>query len=189
MADIEDTPQTDVLPDHDFHSAWGCSYSARSLLQDPQTYALWSQYLHSLSSVDRQYHSLFGAYTNLFAKFFNSYYPISLYAHATDALLPTTIASLILNTVAPSPLNFTNEHLRPKGNEPPEESGSRISDLSLLLLGWTDVHIHAPTFVAIEGIYGAGFGASGSYFQRMGNSGDCCGTSYSGCKFGNTAIF
>ncbi|RDI86905.1 hypothetical protein Vi05172_g3126 [Venturia inaequalis] len=158
MGDIAETLQTDGLPDHDFHSAWGCSYSARSLLQDPQTRALWSQYLHSPSSVDRQYHVLLGAYTNLFSEFFNSYYPISLHAHATDALLPTTIASLILNTVATSPLILTNERLRPKGDEPPEETGSRIRDFSLSLLGWTDVHIHAPTFVAIEGIYGAGFG-------------------------------
>ncbi|KAE9962851.1 hypothetical protein BLS_009959 [Venturia inaequalis] len=105
-------------------------------------------------------HALSGlrAYTNLFSEFFNSYYPISLHAHATDALLPTTIASLILNTVATSPLILTNERLRPKGDEPPEETGSRIRDFSLSLLGWTDVHIHAPTFVAIEGIYGAGFG-------------------------------
>lgn len=36
--------------------------------------------------------------------------------------------------------------------------GTRICDFSLSLLGWTDVHIHIPTFVAIEGIYGAGFG-------------------------------
>lgn len=69
-----------------------------SLLQDPQTYALWSQYLHSLYSVDRQYHTLFGAFTNLFAKFSNPYYPISLHAHATDALLltPSPASSLIL---------------------------------------------------------------------------------------------
>lgn len=158
MGDIENISQIDGLPDHDFHSAWGCSYSARSLLQDPQTRALWSQYLQAPSFVDRQYHVLLGAYTNLFAEFFNSYYPISLHAHATDALLPTTIASLILNTVATSPLIFTNELLRPKGDEPPEDTGSRIRDFSLSLLGWTDVHIHAPTFVAIEGIYGAGFG-------------------------------
>lgn len=158
MGDIEETLKTDGLPNHDFHSAWGSSYSTRSTLQDPQTRELWSQYLQSPSSVDRQYHVLLGAYTNLFAEFFNGYYPFSLHAHATDALLPTTIASLIANTVATSPLIFANEHLHPKDDEPPEETGSRIREFTLSLLGWTDVHIHAPTFITIDGTYGACFG-------------------------------
>lgn len=150
--------ETDPLPDHDFHSGWGCTYSSRSTLQDPHTRQLWLQYLASPSSVERQYHVLLTSYTNLFAEFFRSYYPISLHAHATDALLPTTIASLILNTVATSPLILNSEHLRPKADEPSEETGKRIRDFSLSLLGWNETHVHAPTFIFIEGSYGACFG-------------------------------
>ncbi|KAF2755569.1 hypothetical protein EJ05DRAFT_478545 [Pseudovirgaria hyperparasitica] len=158
MNGIKSNHQEDPLPDHDFHSVWGCSYSARSTLHDPAIRKLWEQYLVSPVSVDRQYHVLLGSYTNLFADFFGGYYPISLHAHATDALLPTTIASLVLNTVATSPLILNSEELRPKANEEPEETGSRIRDFSLELLGWTEAHVQKPTFVAIEGIYGAGFG-------------------------------
>lgn len=159
MGDHDSNHDIDPLPDHDFHSAWGCTYSARGALnKDAQTRALWLQYLSNPSLVERQFHVLLGTYTNLFANFFGSYYPISLHAHATDALLPTTIASLILNTVATSPLVSESEELRPKGNEAPEEIGTRIRDFSLALLGWTEAHIHAPSFITIEGIYGAGFG-------------------------------
>lgn len=151
--------RADPLPDHDFHSAWGCTYSSGGTLNnDPETRALWSQYLSSPSSVERRFHVLLDSYTKLFADFFGSYYPISLHAHATDALLPTTIASIILNTVATSPLVHDSEDLRPRANEPPEETGTRIRDFSLSLLGWTEAHISAPNFVAVEGIYGAGFG-------------------------------
>ncbi|KAJ4347796.1 uncharacterized protein N0V89_009166 [Didymosphaeria variabile] len=159
MSSHNNIQNIEPLPDHDFHSAWGCTYSARGAINnDPQTRALWLQYLSNPSSVERQFHVLLGSYTNLFADFFGSYYPISLHAHATDALLPTTIASLILNTVATSPLILESEELRPKGNEAPEETGTRIRDFSLALLGWTEAHIQAPNFIAIEGIYGAGFG-------------------------------
>lgn len=159
MGDHDITQDIDPLPDHDFHSAWGCTYSARGALSnDSQTHGLWLEYLANPSSVERQFHVLLGSYTNLFADFFGAYYPISLHAHATDALLPTTIASLILNTVATSPLILESEELRPKANEAPEETGTRIRDFSLALLGWTEAHINAPNFVAIEGIYGAGFG-------------------------------
>jgi hypothetical protein len=159
MGNFDTTQNPDPLPDHDFHSAWGCTYSARGALNhDAQTRALWLQYLANPTSVERQFHVLLGSYTDLFADFFSSYYPISIHAHATDALFPTTIASLILNTVCTSPLILESEELRPKANEAPEETGARVRDFSLALLGWTDAHIYAPNFVAVNGIYGAGFG-------------------------------
>lgn len=153
------TQEIDPLPDHDFHSGWGCTYSARGTTNnDAQTRALWLQYLSNPTSIERQFHVLLGSYTDLFAEFFGSYYPISLHAHATDALFPTTIASLILNTVCTSPLILDSEELRPKANEAPKETGARVRNFSLALLGWTDAHIYAPNFVAVKGTYGAGFG-------------------------------
>jgi hypothetical protein len=61
-----------------------------------------------------------GEYTNLFSEFFG-YWPISLHAHATDALAPTTVASLVLNTVATSPLVLGSEGLRARRDEGAEE--------------------------------------------------------------------
>lgn len=152
-------PDTEVLPDHDFHSGWGSSYSARGLINsDAQTRALWLQYLSNPASVERQYHVLLGGYTNLFADFFGSYYPFTLHSHATDVLIPTTIASLVLNTVATSPLVLDDENLRPQGGESGEETGTRIHNFCLDMLGWTEEHVLEPNLIAIQGIYGAGYG-------------------------------
>ncbi|KAI1431131.1 pyridoxal phosphate-dependent transferase [Xylaria sp. CBS 124048] len=144
--------------DHDFHSAWGSVYTNRSTVGDAEILPLWKQYAVDKGAVDRQYHSLLTEYTELFRKFFGGYYPISLHAHATDAIIPTTIASLILNTAATSPLILDSPVLRPKADEKSEETGMRVRAFVLDFLGWSETHVLAPTFIVADNIYGAGYG-------------------------------
>ncbi|RYC56553.1 hypothetical protein CHU98_g9657 [Xylaria longipes] len=148
----------DVLLDHDFHSAWGSVYTNRSTVGDKEILPLWQQYAVDKPAVDRKYHSILSEYTELFHKVFGGYYPISMHAHATDSLMPTTIASLILNTAATSPLVLDSPDLRPKADEKPEETGMRVRNFALNFLGWTETHVLSPTFVVADNIYGAGYG-------------------------------
>ncbi|KAI0433854.1 pyridoxal phosphate-dependent transferase [Xylaria sp. FL1042] len=144
--------------DHDFHSAWGSIYTNRSTVGDKEILPLWQEYAVDKASVDRKYKLLLDEYTDLFYKVFSGYYPISMHAHATDSIMPTTIASLILNTTATSPLILDSPSLRPKADEKPEETGMRVRDFALNFLGWDETHVLAPTFVVADNIYGAGYG-------------------------------
>ncbi|KAI1662838.1 hypothetical protein F4813DRAFT_12301 [Daldinia decipiens] len=151
-------PVLDAPLDHDFHSGWGSVYTNRSTVSDEETLPLWLQYASDKSAVDRKYQQLLHEYTDLFSDFFGGYYPISMHAHATDALLPTTIASLILNTIATSPLVFNSPTLKPKPDENPEDTGKRVRDFALGFLGWDNTHVLSPNFIVADNIYGAGYG-------------------------------
>ncbi|KAI0409926.1 pyridoxal phosphate-dependent transferase [Xylaria palmicola] len=153
----QDAPSGEPL-DHDFHSAWGSLYTNRSTVSDKEILPLWQQYAVDRPAVDRMYHSILNEYTELFHKAFGGYYPISMHAHATDSLMPTTIASLILNTAATSPLVLDSPELRPRADENPEETGMRVRSFALNFLGWTEKHVLQPTFVVADNIYGAGYG-------------------------------
>ena len=144
-------------PDHDFHNAWGCSYSDGTL-GDDGTSQLWQDYALNPAAVGRKYHMLLSEYTKLFSRFFGGYYPISLHAHASDALQPTTIASLILNTVATSPLVLNSPALAPRLDENPKDTGKRVREFALKFLAWDESHVCAPNFVIAKGCYGAGYG-------------------------------
>lgn len=144
--------------DHDLHSAWGSVYTNRSTVGDKEILPLWQQYAVDKPAVDRKYQLLLNEYTDLFTKVFGGYYPISMHAHATDSLMPTTIASLILNTTATSPLVLDSPILRPKADEKPEETGMRVREFALNFLGWNETHVLAPTFIVADNIYGAGYG-------------------------------
>ncbi|KAI0384324.1 pyridoxal phosphate-dependent transferase [Hypomontagnella monticulosa] len=150
-------PSPDVL-DHDFHSAWGSVYTNRSTVSDNETLPLWQQYASDKGAVERKYQLLLHEYTDLFSDVFSGYYPISMHAHATDSLLPTTIASLILNTVATSPLVLNSPTLKPRADENPEDTGKRVRDFAMNFLGWNDTHVLTPNFVVADNIYGAGYG-------------------------------
>ncbi|KAI3334060.1 pyridoxal phosphate-dependent transferase [Ustulina deusta] len=154
----KDAPSGDSPLDHDFHSAWGSIYTNRSTVGDKEILPLWQEYAVDKGSVDRKYQLLLNEYTDLFHKVFSGYYPISMHAHATDSIMPTTIASLILNTAATSPLVLDSPILRPKADEKPEETGMRVRDFALNFLGWNETHVLAPTFVVADNIYGAGYG-------------------------------
>ncbi|TGJ84334.1 hypothetical protein E0Z10_g4429 [Xylaria hypoxylon] len=154
----QDVPLSDSPLDHDFHSAWGSIYTNRSTVGDKEILPLWQQYAVDKGAVDRKYQLLLNEYTDLFCKVFSGYYPISMHAHATDSIAPTTIASLILNTAATSPLVLDSPILRPKADEKPEETGMRVREFALNFLGWSETHVLAPTFVVADNIYGAGYG-------------------------------
>ncbi|KAL4875665.1 hypothetical protein BJY04DRAFT_201359 [Aspergillus karnatakaensis] len=147
---------TTPLPDHDFHNSWGCVYSGESTLKHPRIRDLWQQYGECPVKVERQYHSLLSEYTLLFQDFFQGYYPISLHAHVSDALQPTTVASLILNTCSSCPVVLNNSDLAPSSL--PTEDGKQIQNFVLNYLGWNELHVHSPRFATIQGIYGAAFG-------------------------------
>ncbi|KAI1463653.1 pyridoxal phosphate-dependent transferase [Daldinia caldariorum] len=151
-------PVSNSQLDHDFHSGWGSVYTNRSTVSDEEILPLWLQYASDKGSVERKYQRLLYEYTDLFSDFFGGYYPISMHAHATDALLPTTIASLILNTIATSPLVLNSPELKPKSDENPEDTGKRVRDFALSFLGWDDKHVLSPNFIVADNIYGAGYG-------------------------------
>ncbi|KAL2841734.1 hypothetical protein BJY01DRAFT_256940 [Aspergillus pseudoustus] len=144
------------FPDHDFHNSWGCVYSGESTLKDEGVRQLWQEYAENPTKVERKYHGILTKYTQLFTTFFRGYYPISLHAHVSDALLPTTVASLILNTCASSPLILINPDLAPSAL--PTEDGKKIQRHVLEYLGWNESHVTHPKFAAVQGIYGAAFG-------------------------------
>ncbi|KAL3462472.1 hypothetical protein BJX64DRAFT_288374 [Aspergillus heterothallicus] len=144
-----------TTPDHNFHNAWGSIYSGDTLT-DPQVRQWWREYARDPAKVERQYHAILTKYTQLFAAFFRGYQPISLHAHVSDALVPTTVASLILNTCATSPLILQNPKLAP--NDSPAEDGKKIQRRILEYLGWNNLHVINPRFAVVQGLYGAGFG-------------------------------
>lgn len=148
----------DAKPDHDFHSGWGVSYTNRSMSKDEYAFKLWQDYAVDPVRVERQYHRLLHEYTATFSSFFQGYYPFSLHAHASDALSPTTIVSLILNTAATSPLVLNSPALAPAPGEDPDVTGGRVRAFALSQLGWTETHVQNPKFITTNDIYGAGFG-------------------------------
>jgi hypothetical protein len=165
--DSSNTPQlktarpTDPPPDHDFHNSWGCSYGGgHGDIGDGglEISQLWKEYISDPAAAGRKYHMLLEEYTALFHRFFQGYYPMSLHAHASDALHPTTIASLLINTGATSPLVLHSPTLAPRPDEKPEETGQRVRQFALDLLGWNEAHVREPKFVYEVGGYGAGYG-------------------------------
>lgn len=151
----------DPPPDHDFHNSWGCSYGGgHSDVGDGglEVSQLWQDYISDPAAAGRKYYMLLEEYTTLFHRFFQGYYPMSLHAHASDALHPTTIASLLINTGATSPLVLHSPTLAPRPDEKPEETGQRVRQFALDLLGWNETHVREPKFVYEAGGYGAGYG-------------------------------
>ncbi|EQL32949.1 uncharacterized protein BDCG_17759 [Blastomyces dermatitidis ER-3] len=151
-----DSAPSDLLPDHDLHNSWGCNYSAQSVLNHERILPLWEQYGRDPTGVRRNYHNLLREYTALFRDFFDGYYPISLHGHVSDALLPTTVSSLIQNTCATSPLVLNNPTLAPSSSA--GEDGRKIQQFVLDYLGWEQLHVEQPKFAVVQGLYGAAFG-------------------------------
>ncbi|KAL3462452.1 hypothetical protein BJX64DRAFT_277174 [Aspergillus heterothallicus] len=142
--------------DHDLHNGWGTIYSTNAIKNDNRTRLLWEDYILSPARVEGQYHKLLNEYTLRFASFFKGYWPITLHSHVSDVLIPTTIASLILNTASTCPLIIEDPALSPllKDDPEPEKVHQFVRDL----LGWTDVQISAPKLATVQGIYGCAFG-------------------------------
>lgn len=142
--------------DHDFHNAWGSIYSTSGFMKDDRTRKIWDDYTVSPARVEQQYHVLLSEYTERFNSFFKGYWPISFHAHVSDALIPTTVASLILNTASTCPLVVDDPTLSPllKDDPEPEKVHGFVRDL----LGFSDVHIVAPKLAIVEGIYGSAYG-------------------------------
>ncbi|CEL04168.1 hypothetical protein ASPCAL05299 [Aspergillus calidoustus] len=142
--------------DHDLHNGWGTLYSANAIKNDERTRLVWEDYAKNPARVEGQYHKLLNEYTTRFASFFGGYWPITFHAHVSDVLIPTTLASLILNTASTCPLVVEDPKLSPllKDDPEPEKVHQFVRDL----LGWTDVHISAPKLATVQGIYGCAFG-------------------------------
>lgn len=145
-----------TLLDHDFHSAWGSNYSMRGFVADDRARELWIQFSNDPGKVERQYNLLLSEYTETFRRFFKGYWPISLHSHVSDVLVPTTLATLILNTASTSPLIIDSPELSPMLLDEPEPA--RIQSFVRNILGWQDQHVQSPRFAIVEGIYGGSFG-------------------------------
>lgn len=84
-----------------------------------------------------------------FRHFFGGWLPISYHGHITDALSPTTIASMMLRlamfsiTGCRSGRSASAPHLRSEATK---------------LLEWEDSHLSTPCFALVENAYAAAFG-------------------------------
>jgi hypothetical protein len=148
--------------DHDLHNAWGTIYSNSGFMNDDRTRRVWEDYTVNPAKVEQQYHLLLNEYTERFQSFFGGYWPITFHAHVSDVLIPTTIASLILNTASTCPLVVEDPTLSPLLKDDPEPD--KVHQFVRELLGWTDVHITAPKLAIVEGIYGSAYGPLVSLF-------------------------
>ncbi|KAL3448047.1 pyridoxal phosphate-dependent transferase [Aspergillus insuetus] len=142
--------------DHDLHNGWGTLYSANAIKNDDRTRLVWEEYAKNPARVEGQYHKLLNEYTTRFASFFNGYWPITFHAHVSDVLIPTTLASLILNTASTCPLIVEDPVLSPLLKDDPEPE--KVQQFVRDLLGWTDVHVSTPKLATVQGIYGCAFG-------------------------------
>ncbi|KAL2862790.1 pyridoxal phosphate-dependent transferase [Aspergillus lucknowensis] len=147
---------TGVPLDHDMHNGWGTIYSCSGFNKDERTRRIWEDYTVSPARVEGQYHKLLSDYTTQFASFFGGYWPITFHAHVSDVLIPTTVASLILNTASTCPLVVEDPALSPLLKDDPEPE--KVHQFVRKLLGWTDLHITTPRLAIVEGIYGCAFG-------------------------------
>lgn len=151
----------DTLPDpppldHDFHNAWGSIYSNSGFTRDDRARKIWEDYTRNPARVEQQYHLLLNEYSERFQSFSNGYWPITFHAHVSDALIPTTVASLVLNTASTCPLVVEDPALSPLLKDDPEPE--KVQQFVRDLLGWSDVHASAPKLAIVEGIYGSAYG-------------------------------
>ncbi|KAB8264804.1 pyridoxal phosphate-dependent transferase [Aspergillus pseudonomiae] len=142
--------------DHDFHNAWGTIYSNNAFVSDNRARQMWEEYTVNPGRVEQQYHVLLNEYTDRFQSFFNGFWPITFHAHVSDALIPTTVASLILNTASTCPLVVEDPALSPLLKDDPEPE--KVQEFVRNLLGWNDVHIKTPKLAIVDGIYGCAYG-------------------------------
>ncbi|BCS19629.1 uncharacterized protein APUU_20061S [Aspergillus puulaauensis] len=142
--------------DHDFHNSWGSIYSNSGFTRDDRARKLWEDYTLNPARVEQQYHLLLSEYSERFQSFFNGYWPISFHAHVSDALISTTVASLLLNTASTCPLVVEDPALSPLLKDDPEPE--KVQQFVRDLLGWSDVHATAPKLAIVEGIYGSAYG-------------------------------
>ncbi|KAJ5362151.1 pyridoxal phosphate-dependent transferase [Penicillium brevicompactum] len=142
--------------DHDFHNAWGTIYSNNAFISDSRARQMWEEYTVNPGRVEQQYHVLLSEYTDRFKSFFNGYWPITFHSHVSDVLIPTTVASLILNTASTCPLVVEDPALSPLLKDDPEPE--KVREFVRNLLGWNDVHIKTPKLAIVDGIYGCAYG-------------------------------
>ena len=142
--------------DHDFHNAWGTIYSNNAFISDSRARQMWEEYTVNPGRVEQQYHVLLNEYTDRFKSFFNGYWPITFHSHVSDVLIPTTVASLILNTASTCPLVVEDPALSPLLKDDPEPE--KVQEFVRNLLGWNDVHIKTPKLAIVDGIYGCAYG-------------------------------
>ncbi|KAJ5628643.1 hypothetical protein N7490_010871 [Penicillium lividum] len=142
--------------DHDFHNAWGTIYSNSGFINDERTRRVWEDYTVNPARVEHQYHVLLNEYTERFQSFFKGHWPITFHAHVSDVLIPTTIASLIMNTASTCPLVVEDPLLSPLLKDDPEPE--KVHQFVRELLGWTDAHVKTPKLAIVDGIYGGAYG-------------------------------
>ncbi|EXJ92221.1 hypothetical protein A1O3_00771 [Capronia epimyces CBS 606.96] len=141
------------LPDHDFNNFWGSVLGVADLQSRPMANSLIKQYWDDPIQTGRQFSRILAQYTDQFEQvsisFFGGTLPISFHGHVTDAMCPTTVASLLLRLAIIS-----------KSDSPDSIHDSSPVDRTQLasLLGWTERHFESPRWVAVEDSFAAGFG-------------------------------
>uniref|UniRef100_A0A8H7KFJ2 Uncharacterized protein n=1 Tax=Bionectria ochroleuca TaxID=29856 RepID=A0A8H7KFJ2_BIOOC len=143
---------------HDMHNRYGESLTWRSLSTSSRYSELWEKYMTSQRSLDHLYHKLF------VEDFFGAYYPVAFHGHASDAMVPTTIASLLLHIAAyPSSLF-------------PDSDGSAPPVDILPLLDWNSSHRQSPRLAILSRSFGAGYGPLASICPFEESKSVACGS-------------
>ncbi|KAK0741308.1 hypothetical protein B0T18DRAFT_472900 [Schizothecium vesticola] len=143
--------------DHDFNNTWGIILSSTETKNRPLAGALFREYWNDPVSAERRYSKMLCQYTDMFEEFFNGWLPISYHGHVTDAMCPTTTASMMLRL---SMFEMAGCRLgRPTSN--PE-----LRSTAAKRLGWDGIHLSAPCFALIENGYGAAMGPLASISPR-----------------------
>lgn len=142
--------------DHDFSNTWGIILSSTETRARPLADALFREYWAEAVSTERRYNQILCRYTDMFEyvtsprgsvgwdlggenttyrQFFNGWLPISYHGHVTDAMCPTTIASMMLPL---SMFGLTGCRLGRPASTP------ELRSAATQRLGWDEVHLSAP---------------------------------------------
>lgn len=93
----------------------------------------------------------------MFTEFFRGFIPVSFHSHVSDASNPATILSLLLYVAG------TSIFLALDSDLPSQPVSTAIKENIKKYYGWTDLHIKAPRFAVVRGVYGAAYGHLVSY--------------------------
>ncbi|KAH7208674.1 hypothetical protein DER44DRAFT_254353 [Fusarium oxysporum] len=151
---------------HDMHNRYGESLTWKPLSSHPRYFKLWTQYAHDPLLLDHSYSQLLVEYIERFRDLFLGIYPISFHSHATDAMSPTTITSLLLHMARTSESQ----------NSSIAETRSSM-EVVARALGWNRNHVQSPKVVILSRCFGAGYGPLAYVCPYQESSSVACGSS------------
>ncbi|KAI0867830.1 hypothetical protein GGS24DRAFT_484282 [Hypoxylon argillaceum] len=137
-----------ITPYHDMHNRYGEVLTWKPLSSSDRHARLWNDYAEDHKGVDQFYHELLVEYLDKFSRYFGGVCPVSFHSHASDAIIPHTIASLLIHLAKFSSRLFDGNQI----HGDPFTSVTRI-------LQWQETHHRSPQLAVLSGSFGAGYGS------------------------------